>query len=99
MEGNILDLNNQVEEVKKIEEDLMRQLQEKIEICQNQELNILSLKEDLDKTIALLNTNSNIENNSKDSWKRNKRLKVIHVFLKNSMINKNQEKLQLRDIL
>ena len=42
MEDNILDLNKQVEEVKKIEEYLTRQLQEKIEICQKQELKILS---------------------------------------------------------
>ena len=50
MEENILDLNKRVEETKKIEEDLMRQLQEKIEIYQKQEVKILSLKEDLDKT-------------------------------------------------
>ena len=50
MEDNIFDLNKQVEEVKKIEEDLTRQLQEKIEICQKQELKILFLKEYLDKT-------------------------------------------------
>ena len=35
MEENIFDLNKQVEEVKKIEEYLTRQLQEKIEIVQN----------------------------------------------------------------
>ena len=63
MEDNILDLNKQVEEVKKIEEDLTRQLQEKIEICQKQELKILSLKEDLDKTTAQLNSNSKIDKN------------------------------------
>ena len=57
IEDIILDLNKQVEEVNKIEEDLTRQLQEKIEICQKKELKILSLKEDLDKTIAQLNTN------------------------------------------
>ena len=34
MEDNIFALNKQVEEVKKIEEDLTRQLQEKMEICQ-----------------------------------------------------------------
>ena len=50
MEDNIFSLNKQVEEVKKIEEDLTRQLQEKIEICQKQELKILSLREDLNKT-------------------------------------------------
>ena len=44
-----LHLNKQVEEVKKIEEYITRQLQEKIEICQ-QGLKILSLKGDLDKT-------------------------------------------------
>ena len=67
MEDNIFDLNRHVEEVKKIEEDLTRQLQEKIEICQKQELKILSLKEDLDKTIAQLKTNLKIEKNSEDS--------------------------------
>ena len=36
MEDNIFDLNKQVEEVKKIEEDLTRQHQENIEICQMQ---------------------------------------------------------------
>ena len=54
MKDNIFDLNKQVEEVKKIKEDLTRQLQEKIEICQKQELKILSLKEDLDKTKYLV---------------------------------------------
>ena len=44
MEDNIFALNKQVEEFKKTEEDLTRQLQEKIEICQKQELKILSLK-------------------------------------------------------
>ena len=63
MEDNIFDLNKQGEEVKKLEEYLTRQLQEKIEICQKQELKILSLKEDLDKTTALLKTNSKIEKN------------------------------------
>ena len=67
MEDNIFALNKQVEEVKKIEEYLTRQLQEKIEICQKQELKILSLKEDLDKTTTLLKINSNIENNIKES--------------------------------
>ena len=57
MEDNILDLTKQAEEVKKIEEDLTRQLQEKIEICQKQELKIL------DKTTTQLKTNSKIENN------------------------------------
>ena len=53
MEDNIFDLNKQVEEVKKIEEDLARQLQEKIEICQKKELKILSLKEDLKKQLLI----------------------------------------------
>ena len=57
MEANIYDLNKQVEEVKKIEEDLTRQLQEKIEICQKKELKIMSLKEDLDETTPQLKTN------------------------------------------
>ena len=34
MEYSIVDLNRQVEKVKKIEEDLTKQLQENIEICQ-----------------------------------------------------------------
>ena len=38
MEGNIFDMNKKVEEVKKIEEYLMRQLEEKIENCEKQEL-------------------------------------------------------------
>ena len=67
MEDNIFDLKKQVEEVNKIEEYLTRQLQQKIEICQNQELEILSLKEDLDKTTTQLNTNSKIPNNIEES--------------------------------
>ena len=67
MEDNIFALNKQVEEVKKIEEDLTRQLHEKIEICQKQELKILSLKEDLDKKTTQLNKNSSMENNSEES--------------------------------
>ena len=63
MEDNIFALNKQVEEVKKIEEYLTRQLQEKIEICQKQELKILSLREELDKTTTQLKTNSKIEKN------------------------------------
>ena len=73
MEDNILDLNKWVEEAKKIEEDLTRQLQEKIEICQKKELKILSLKEDLDKTTAQLKTNSKIKNNSEDSMEDEKK--------------------------
>ena len=45
----------------------MRQIQEKIEIFQKQELKILSLKEDLDKTATYLKTNSNIEKNIEES--------------------------------
>ena len=63
MEDNILYLNKQVEGVKKIQENLTRQLQENIEICQKQELKILSLKEYLDKTSTQFNTNSKIEKN------------------------------------
>ena len=67
MEVNIFALNKRVEEVKKTEEDLTRQLQEKIEICQKQELKILSLREDLDKITTQLNTNSKIEKNIEES--------------------------------
>ena len=56
MEDSIVDQNIHVE-VKKIEEYLTRQLQEKISIYQKKELNILSLKEYLDKTTTLLKTN------------------------------------------
>jgi len=63
----VIDLKEQIEEVKKIEEDLTRQLQEKIEICQKQELKILSLKEDLNKAVAQLKTNSKIEKNIEES--------------------------------
>ena len=61
MEDNIFALNKQVEEVKKTEEDLTRRLQEKIEVCKKQELKILSLKEDSDKTTIQLKTNSKIK--------------------------------------
>ena len=67
MEDNIFDLNKQVEEVKKIEEDQTRKLQEKIEICQKQELKILSLREDLDKPTTHLKTNSKIEKKIEES--------------------------------
>ena len=67
MEYNIFDLNKQLEEVKKIEEYLTRQFQEKIEICQQQELKILSLKEYLDKTTTQLKKNSKIKNNIEES--------------------------------
>ena len=67
MEDNIFYLNKHVEEVHKIEEYLTRQLQEKIEICQKQELKILSLREDLDKTTTQLKTNSKIEKNIEES--------------------------------
>ena len=67
MEDNIFDLKKQVEEVKKIEEYLTRQLQEKIEICRNQELKILSLREDLEKTTTQLTTNSKIEKKIEES--------------------------------
>ena len=67
MEDSIVDLKIHVEEVKNIKEDLTRQLQEKIEICQKKELKILSLKEYLDKPTAQLKTNSNIEKNIEES--------------------------------
>ena len=60
-------MNKHVEEVKKIEEDITRQLQEKIEIFQKQELEILSLKEYMDKTNAQLKKNSKIEKNIEES--------------------------------
>ena len=51
----------------KIEEYLMRELQEKIEIFQQQELNILSVKEDLEKTTTQLKTNLKIKKNIEES--------------------------------
>ena len=102
MEDSIVDTKRKTNEVNKIEEDLTRQLQEKIEICQRQELKILSLKEDLDKTTTQLKINSKIENKLKkvkSLWKKKKRIAVIHVFAEDPIISKNQEKLLLRDIL
>ena len=64
MEDSIVDLKIQVEEVKKIEEDLTRQLQEKIKNCQRKELKFSSLKEDMDKNNTKLKTNSNIKKNA-----------------------------------
>ena len=73
--------------MKRIEEYLTRQLQEKIEICQRQELKILSLKEDLEKTTTQLKINLKIENKLKKVkalWKKKKRITVIHVFAEES---------------
>ena len=67
MQDNILYLNKQVEEVKKIEADLTRQLQEMIEVFPKKELNILSLKEDLDKTTTQFNTNPKTKNNIEEN--------------------------------
>ena len=67
MEDSIVDLKRQIDEVKKLEEDQTTQLQEKREICQRQELKILYLKEDMDKTTTQFKTNSKIENNNEDS--------------------------------
>ena len=102
MEDNIVDLNRQVEELKKIEEDLTKQLQEKLKICQKQELKILSLKEDLDKTTTQLKTNSKIKKNieeSKISIVKEENANTNTCLSEYPMINKNQEKLRLRGIL
>ena len=49
----------------------MRQLQEKIEICRKQELKILSLKKDLDKTATQLKINSKIKKNIEEKVNSN----------------------------
>ena len=77
----------------------MRKLQEKIEICQKQELKIFSLKEDLDKITTQLKTNSKIEKNieeSKSSIVKEEKANSNILFSEDPMINKNQEKLLLR---
>ena len=61
----IFGLRSQIEEVKKIEVYLTSQIQDQEDICQRKELEILSIKGDLDKTVAQLKTNSRLEKSVK----------------------------------
>ena len=64
VEKTIVGLESQIVKSKKIVEDLTSQLQEKKESCQRKEFEILSLKEDLDKIVSQLETNSKFEKSS-----------------------------------
>ena len=58
----IVGLKSHIEEAKKFEQDRISQFQENKEICQKQELGILSLKEYLNKKTAQFKTNDQERN-------------------------------------
>ena len=79
---------SQIEEAKKIEAYLTIQLQAKKEICQRKELEILSLKGDLDKIVSQLKTNSRREKSIDESEISN----IPNKEIEENLTNQIQEK-------